>query len=132
MMARRKLDPRTLDPGIRDAVLLLRKAGFRTFTSCEGGRGHSFRHEIIGLELQGGYTGFHRRLVAFLRANGMWCFTVSLVTDYHPDHPQGKRWVYLEGLDILSAEKRRRVVAAAKRRETRLRRQMGAMGESRR
>jgi hypothetical protein len=124
MMARRKLDPRTLDPGIRDAVLMLRHAGFTTFTSCEGGRGHSFRHETIGLELEGSYAAFHRRLVAFLRAHGMRCFTVNLVTDYHPVHPQGKRWVYLEGLDLLSAEKRGRVVAAAKRRETRLRQLM--------
>jgi hypothetical protein len=125
-------NPHHLDPGIRDAVLLLRQAGFRTFTSCEGGRGHSFPHETIGLEPEGGYAGFEKRLVAFLRSHGMQQFTVSLVTDYHPDHPQGKRWVYLEGLDLLSEEKRRRVVAAVRRREGRLRRELGAMGESRR
>ena len=50
-MAHGKPNPSDLDPGIRDAVLLLQKAGFKTFTSCEGGRGHSFRHETIGLVL---------------------------------------------------------------------------------
>jgi hypothetical protein len=82
-----RCDPRILDPGIRDAVLLLWKAGFKTFTSCEGGRGHAFQHETIGLELDGGFAEFRRRLVKFLRSHGMRCFTVSLVTDYHQDHP---------------------------------------------
>lgn len=117
-------DPRDLDPGIRDTVLLLRQAGFKTFTSCEGGRGHAFRHETIGLEAEGGFAGFQRRLIGFLRSHGMRCFTVNLVTDYHPDHPQGKKWVYLEGLDLLSEEKRKRVIAAVKRKERRLRRQL--------
>jgi hypothetical protein len=31
-----------LDPGIRDAVLILRRAGVETFESCEGGAGHAF------------------------------------------------------------------------------------------
>jgi hypothetical protein len=31
-----------LDPGIRQAVLLLRQAGVETFESCEGGPGHAF------------------------------------------------------------------------------------------
>lgn len=126
-MVRHRVDPRNLDEGIRNAVVLLWKGGFRTFTSCEGGRGHSFQHETIGLELEGNYAAFQRRLVRFLRSHGMESFTISLVSDYHPDHPQGKRWVYLEGLDILSEEKRGRVVEAVKRRERRLRRQARAI-----
>jgi hypothetical protein len=51
--ARPPCNPKHLDPGIRDAVLLLRNAEFRTFTSCKGGKGHSFQHETIGLELEG-------------------------------------------------------------------------------
>ena len=75
----RQADTSDLDPGIRDAVLLLQKAGFKTFTSCEGGRGHSFRHETIGLELDGDYRSFQKRLVKFLRSQGMQCFQVNLV-----------------------------------------------------
>lgn len=116
-MARSKPDPSDLDPGIRDAVLLLWQAGFRTFTSCEGGRGHSFRHETIGLELEGNYAAFQKRLVRFLRSQGMENFSISLVTDY----PAGESVVYLEGLDLLSAENRRKVIQAVKRKGRRLR-----------
>lgn len=120
-MARSKID---LDPGIRDAVLLLWKAGFKTFTSCEGGKGHSFRHGTIGLELDGDYRTFQKKLVKFLRSQGMKNFTISLVTDY----PAGKSYVYLEGLDLLSADKRKKVIQVAKRRDRKLRRQMRELG----
>ena len=99
------IDPMDLDEGIRDAVVLLWTGGFRTFTSCEGGKGHSFQHETIGLELEGDYPRFHKKFVRFLRSRGMESFTISLVTDYHPDYPEGKRCVYLSGLDILSERK---------------------------
>ena len=115
--------PRELDDGIRDTVVLLWKAGFKTFTSCEGGRGHSFQHETIGLELEGDYPRFQKRFVRFLRSHGMGNFTISLVTDYHPDHPEGKSCVYLAGLDILSEKKRKQVIETSKRREWKLRRQ---------
>jgi hypothetical protein len=36
-----------LDPGIADAVHLLRRHGIPTFASCEGGEGHSFQHPVI-------------------------------------------------------------------------------------
>jgi hypothetical protein len=116
-MARSKLDPGDLDLGIRDAVLLLWKAGVKTFTSCEGGWGHSFRHETIGMELDGDYPAYQKKTVRFLRSQGMENFTISLVTDY----PKGKSFVYLEGLDLLSSDKRRRVIQAVRRKERRLR-----------
>ena len=125
-MTHHKIDPSDLDPGIRDAVLLLQTAGFKTFTSCEGGRGHSFRHETIGLELDRDYRSFHKRLVKFLRSQGIESFTISLVTDY----PQGKSVVYLEGLDLLSADKRRRVIDGVRRKERRLRQQIQKLGIS--
>ena len=115
------IDPNDLDEGICDAVLLLHKAGFKTFTSCEGGWGHSFRHETIGLELDGDYRFFQKKLVGFLRSNGIENFTINLVTDY----PKGKSFVYLEGLDILSAAKKTKVIEAVKRKERRLRRELG-------
>jgi hypothetical protein len=127
-MKRKGIDPRELDEGIRDTVLLLWKAGFNTFTSCEGGKGHSFRHPTIGITLDGTYSAFHKRLVTYLRSLGMQNFSISLVTDYHQNHPEGKSCVYLEGLDILSEGKRRRLIAAVDRRERRLRRQLREMG----
>lgn len=115
------MDPRDLDHGIRDAVVLLQQGGFRTFTSCEGGRGHSFQHATIGLELEGSYATFQKRLVRFLRSHGMEIFTISLVTDYHAEHPAGKSCVHLAGLDILSERKRKQVIETSKRRERKLR-----------
>lgn len=114
------IDPSDLDPGIRDSVLLLRKAGFKTFTSCEGGKGHSFRHGTVGLELDGDYRSFQKKLIRFLRSQGMENFTISLVTDY----PAGKSHVYLEGLDLLSSDKKRKVIQSVKRKERRLRGKM--------
>src|ERR1035437_3832383 len=102
------IDPNDLDEGICDAVLLLREAGFMTFTSCEGGWGHSFRHETIGLDLDSDYPSFQKKIVRFLRSQGIENFTISLVTDY----PKDKSGVYLEGLDLLSSDKRRRVIQA--------------------
>ena len=99
---RSAFNPAELDDGIRDTVVLLWKAGFRTFTSCEGGKGHSFRYGTVGLELDGDYFKFQKRLVEFLRSQGMQNFTISLVTHFHPDYPEGKGSVYLEGLDLLS------------------------------
>ena len=114
------IDPNDLDDGIRDAVVLLWKGGFRTFTSCEGGKGHSFRYGTIGLDLEGDYPEFQRKVVEFLRSQGMQNFTVSLVTDFHPDYPEGKSSVYLEGLDLLSKDKRKRVMRSINRKERRL------------
>jgi hypothetical protein len=61
-------DPRLLDDGIRKTVMLLCDAGFKTFTSCLGGRGHAFQYETVGLELDGQYEDFEKRLVGFLHA----------------------------------------------------------------
>ena len=83
--------------------MLVRKGDFRTFTSCEDGKGHSFRNETVGLELEGSYRTFQRKVVTFLQSHGINNFTISLVTDY----PEDKSVVYLEGLDLLSAEKKR-------------------------
>lgn len=43
----------SLDPGIRDVVVLLRENGFRTFTSCEGGEGHAFEKPTVRVALAG-------------------------------------------------------------------------------
>ena len=36
-----------MDPGIRKAVLILRRGGIETFESCEGGPGHAFDQPTI-------------------------------------------------------------------------------------
>ena len=116
--------PRDLDDGIRDAVLLLNQGGFRTFTSCEGGRGHAFQQETIGLEIKGSYFPFQRRLVRFLRSHGKKHFTINLVTNF----PSGNRFVYLSGVDLLSGEKREKVMATIRRQERRLWRRLEELG----
>lgn len=47
-----------LDPGIADAVHLLRRYGVPTFASCEGGEGHSFQHPTIRIHTR--YTFRYR------------------------------------------------------------------------
>ena len=37
----------SLDEGIREAVMLLRKHGIETFASCEGGAGHPYLETTI-------------------------------------------------------------------------------------
>jgi hypothetical protein len=115
-----RLDPNTLDNGIRETVLLLRKAGYKTFTSCEGGRGHAFREPTIGLKVQGDYFQFRDRLVKFLHSHGRRFFEVMLVSSYHPKHPKGKHYVYLQGHDVASVEKRKKMNRTIKQKERRL------------
>lgn len=123
-----RLDPNTLDDGIRETVLLLRKAGYKTFTSCEGGRGHAFREPTIGLKVQGDYFEFRDRLVKFLRSHGRRFFEVLLVSSYHQNHPQGKHYVYLVGYDIASAQKRKKLDRSIRKRGRRLTRQLEREG----
>jgi hypothetical protein len=80
------------------------------------------------LELDGEFSEFEKRLVAFLWSQGMQNFTISLVTDYSRDHPEGKRFVYVEGLDLLSEGKRRRVIQSVHWKERRLWRRLREMG----
>jgi len=115
-----RLDPHMLDDGIREAVLLLRKAGYKTFTSCEGGRGHAFQEPTIGLKVKGDYFRFRNGLVKFLHSQGRWVFEVTLVSSYHRKFPQGKHYVYLVGFDIVSPEKRKRLLRSSKQKHCRL------------
>lgn len=39
-----------LDEGIRDAVVLLNKHGFKTFESCQGGEGHCYPEPTVRFE----------------------------------------------------------------------------------
>ncbi len=103
---------------------MLRKAGYKTFSSCEGGRGHAFRYPTIGVKLVGDYFKFRDRLARFLRSQGRHSFEISLITCYHPSYRKPKEWVYVEGFDLLSPEKRKRALAALRRRDQRLLREL--------
>lgn len=114
-----KLDSHTLDDGIRETVLLLRKAGYKTFTSCEGGKGHAFQEPTIGLRVKGDYFTFRDRLVKFLHSEGRRFFEIILVSSYHQKHPKGKHYVYLQGFDIASAEIRKKLRRSSRQKERR-------------
>jgi hypothetical protein len=49
-----------IDVGIREAVLVLRRAGVETFESCEGGKGHAFEAPTIKFhgDAWAGYKAF--------------------------------------------------------------------------
>src|SRR2546428_231679 len=117
---RSKVKLAELDDGIREFVALLWKAGYETFTSCEGGHRHPFRHPTIGLRLKGDYFKFRDRLAKFLRRQGCETFEISLMTRYHPDYPAGEHDVWLESLDILSPTKYRERIESMRRRDQRL------------
>jgi hypothetical protein len=119
-MGRSRIDPTDFDDGIRDSVIMLWNGGFKTFTCCEGGRGHAFRFPTIGLNFTGDYFKFRDRLAAFLISKDCRAFEISLMTVYHPSHRKPRDRVYLEGLDLLSRDKYLKVSRAIKRRDTRL------------
>ncbi len=123
-----RLDPHTLDDGIREIVQLLREAGYETFTSCEGGRGHPFREPTVGLKFDGDYFEFRDRLVQFLHSQGRWSFAITLVSSYDQKCPQVEHYVYLAGFDLASAEKRKGIDRSIKQRERRLSRRLGEEG----
>lgn len=52
-----------LDPGIRRAVLILRRGGVETFESCEGGASHAFAEPTIKFHGSNG-AGYHALSVA--------------------------------------------------------------------
>jgi len=52
-----------LDPGIRQAVLVLRSAGVETFESCGGGAGHAFPDPTIKFH-GGAWAGYRAFAVA--------------------------------------------------------------------
>ena len=99
-------NPLDFDNGIRESVLLLWKGRFKTFTCCEGGRGHAFRYPTIGVKLVGDYFRFRDRLAEFLQSKGRSTFEISLMTCYHPSYRKPREHVYVEGFDLLSAQKR--------------------------
>lgn len=78
-----------LDPGIRDAVLLLREDGVETFESCQGGPGHSFLEPTI--RFHGGQAeGF--RALGVAMANGLDVYDLRRVWHVVDGEPTGPDW----------------------------------------
>jgi hypothetical protein len=124
---RMEVDPRDFDEGIRPSVLAFWKAGFKTFTCCEGGHGHSFRHPTIGVELVGGYFSFRKRLATFLHSLGCEVFDIIIMTSYDSMRPAGGHYVYVESWSLLTPEKYKRANDALRRRDARLHKKLNAL-----
>jgi hypothetical protein len=62
-----------LDPGIAEAVLLLREAGVETFESCEGGPGHSYPEPTIAFngEPADGFLAYAAAVQHGLKVNSL-------------------------------------------------------------
>jgi hypothetical protein len=116
----RGVDPSQFDENFRGSVLMLWEGGYKIVVSCEGGRGHAFRYPTIGVKLVGdvgNYFEFRDHLAGFLRSRGCRAFETTLVTCYHPSY---RNWVYVEGLDLVTPEKRKKFIETIRRRERRL------------
>lgn len=55
-----------LDPGIRQAVMILRQGGVETFESCQGGNGHSYREPTV--RFRGSRSEGYKALAAAMQA----------------------------------------------------------------
>ena len=63
----------TLDSGIRDAVIALRKAGVETFESCQGGAGHCYPEPTVRFHghIEEGWRALSAALVVGLRVQAL-------------------------------------------------------------
>lgn len=78
-----------LDPGIRRAVLVLRRAGIETFESCQGGEGHAFT--VPSIKFHGNaWAGY--RAFAIAMENGLPVARLQMVWDEIDGHLQGPWW----------------------------------------
>ena len=78
-----------LDPGIRYAVLVLRRGGVETFESCEGGPGHSFPKPTIRF-YGSAWAGYHAFAVAM--EHGLPVFELQHVHDCYDGQLAGPCW----------------------------------------
>lgn len=91
-----------LDPGIRDAVLLLRDDGVETFESCQGGPGHNY--PVPTIRFHGGQAdGF--RVLGLALQSGLPVSDLRRVWSVIDGDPVGPDWE-LTFYPAPSAEKR--------------------------
>ena len=70
-----------VDSEIKPIVELLNSNGYETFTSCQGGEGHSFNKPTVGVLFKGDYFEFKKKFVEFLKPNFSH-FSLNLRTYY--------------------------------------------------
>ena len=88
MSASREYDP-PLDPGIANAVKILREAGIETFESCEGGPGHSYPEPAV--RFHGERSEGFRALTVAMEA-GLCVYTLRRVWRLEDGEPTGPWW----------------------------------------
>jgi hypothetical protein len=82
----RPFNPDELDPLIRPVVMLLRDNGIKTYTSCQGGKGHCFPLPHIAFNVSQDYNQAWRKVVkakTILAKNGYYMLHCSLSIDAH-------------------------------------------------
>jgi hypothetical protein len=78
-----------LDPGIRRAVLILRRGGIETFESCQGGAGHAFGSPTIKFH---GNAWAGLKAVAIAMENGLFVVRVQRVWGLIDGAMEGPWW----------------------------------------
>jgi len=87
-MNNQNFDIHKIDPGIRHAVICLRKNGIDTIGSCESGEGHAFKFPSVLLRHHANIN----KITTTLESNGYTCFSISHTWQYYnlgiikPDH----------------------------------------------
>ena len=78
-----------LDPGIYEAVMILRRGGVETFESCEGGDGHAFPQPTIRFHGDA-WAGYHAFSVAM--QHGLPVAELRIVYDVIEGQLVGPGW----------------------------------------
>lgn len=90
-----------LDPGIRRAVLILRRGGVETYESCDGGDGHAFQEPTI--RFYGTvWAGYHAFSVAM--EHGLPVLHLRLCYGVVDGHLQGPNWEMTFRPEVLELE----------------------------
>lgn len=87
-MANNQFDP-PLDPGIYDAVIVLKTRGVETFESCEGGSGHAYPEPTV--RFHGDTTEGFRALSVAVKA-GLPVAELRRVWSIQDNEPTGPCW----------------------------------------
>ena len=78
-----------LDPGIAEAVAVLRGAGVETFESCEGGEGHAYPEPTVRFH---GDSSEGLRALAVAMEAGLPVFELRRVWVIQDEEPNGPWW----------------------------------------
>jgi len=78
-----------VDPGIRDAVIALRRGGIETIESCEGGPGHAFPDPTVKF-VGSSWAGY--RALAIAMENRLPVLRMQFVYGVNNGHLEGPWW----------------------------------------